>query len=107
MSITMTDAAVQHVSRYLEKRGRGAGIRVGVRTSGCSGMAYVLEFIDDVEADDKIFEFVNVRVAVDPKSLVYLDGTELDFAKEGLNEGFKFNNPNVRSECGCGESFNV
>lgn len=107
MAISMTDAAVQHVARYLEKRGHGAGIRVGVRTSGCSGMAYVLEFIDDVEADDQVFEFGGVRVAIDPKSLVYLDGTELDFVKEGLNEGFRFNNPNVRSECGCGESFNV
>jgi iron-sulfur cluster assembly protein len=107
MAISMTDAAVQHVARYLEKRGHGAGIRVGVRTSGCSGMAYVLEFIDEVEAEDQVFEFDGVRVAIDPKSLVYLDGTELDFVKEGLNEGFKFNNPNVRSECGCGESFNV
>ncbi|MBS98886.1 MAG: iron-sulfur cluster assembly protein IscA [Oceanospirillaceae bacterium] len=107
MAISMTEAAVNHVARYLEKRGQGAGIRVGVRTSGCSGMAYVLEFIDAVEDDDQIFEFDGVRVAIDPKSLVYLDGTELDFVKEGLNEGFKFNNPNVRSECGCGESFNV
>lgn len=107
MAISMTDAAVQHVARYLEKRGHGAGVRVGVRTSGCSGMAYVLEFIDEVQADDQVFEFDGVRVAIDPKSLVYLDGTELDFVKEGLNEGFKFNNPNVRSECGCGESFNV
>ncbi|WP_432696507.1 iron-sulfur cluster assembly protein IscA [Marinobacterium sp. YM272] len=107
MAISMTDAAVNHVARFLEKRGHGAGIRVGVRTSGCSGMAYVLEFIDQVEDEDQIFEFDGVRVAVDPKSLVYLDGTELDFVKEGLNEGFKFNNPNVSSECGCGESFNV
>lgn len=107
MAISMTDAAVQHVARYLEKRGHGAGVRVGVRTSGCSGMAYVLEFIDEVQADDQVFEFDGVRVAIDPKSLVYLEGTELDFVKEGLNEGFKFNNPNVRSECGCGESFNV
>ena len=107
MAISMTEAAVNHVARYLEKRGQGAGIRVGVRTSGCSGMAHVLEFIDAVEDDDQIFEFDGVRVAIDPKSLVYLDGTELDFVKEGLNEGFKFNNPNVRSECGCGESFNV
>lgn len=107
MAITMTDAAVQHVARYLEKRGKGAGIRVGVRTSGCSGMAYVLEFIDDVDADDQLFQFNGVKVAIDPKSMVYLDGTELDFVKEGLNEGFKFNNPNARNECGCGESFNV
>ncbi len=107
MAISMTDAAVNHVARFLEKRGHGSGIRVGVRTSGCSGMAYVLEFIDQVEDEDQVFEFGGVRVAIDPKSLVYLDGTELDFVKEGLNEGFKFNNPNVSSECGCGESFNV
>ncbi|GGC11654.1 iron-binding protein IscA [Marinobacterium zhoushanense] len=107
MAISMTDAAINHVARYLEKRGHGKGIRVGVRTSGCSGMAYVLEFIDDIESDDQVFEFGPVHVAIDPKSLLYLDGTELDFVKEGLNEGFKFNNPNVRSECGCGESFNV
>lgn len=107
MAITMTDAAVQHVARYLEKRGHGFGIRLGVRTSGCSGMAYVLEFVDEKQAEDQIFETQGVRVVIDPKSLLYLDGTELDFAKEGLNEGFKFNNPNVSSECGCGESFNV
>ncbi|MBV1790517.1 iron-sulfur cluster assembly protein IscA [Marinobacterium sp. D7] len=107
MAISMTDAAINHVARYLERRGHGKGIRVGVRTSGCSGMAYVLEFIDEIESDDQVFEFGSVNVAIDPKSLVYLDGTELDFVKEGLNEGFKFNNPNVRSECGCGESFNV
>lgn len=107
MAISMTDAAVNHVARYLEKRGHGEGIRVGVRTSGCSGMAYVLEFIDAVDTDDEVFQFGSVKVAIDPKSLAYLDGTELDFVREGLNEGFKFNNPNVRSECGCGESFNI
>lgn len=107
MAITMTDAAVQHVARYLEKRGHGFGIRLGVRTSGCSGMAYVLEFVDDQEPEDQVFESRGVRIVIDPKSLLYLDGTELDFVKEGLNEGFKFNNPNVSSECGCGESFNV
>jgi iron-sulfur cluster assembly protein len=107
MAISMTPAAVQHVSRYLEKRGSGFGIRVGVRTSGCSGMAYVLEFVDDKEPEDHVYDMDGVNVVIDPKSLVYLDGTELDFVKEGLNEGFKFNNPNVRSECGCGESFNV
>ncbi len=107
MAITMTDAAVQHVARYLEKRGHGFGIRLGVRTSGCSGMAYVLEFVDEKQDEDQVFESQGVRVVIDPKSLLYLDGTELDFVKEGLNEGFKFNNPNVSSECGCGESFNV
>ena len=107
MAISMTPAAAQHIARFIEKRGSGFGIRVGVRTSGCSGMAYVLEFGDQQESDDEVFEMGGVNVVVDPKSLAYLDGTELDFVKEGLNEGFKFNNPNVRSECGCGESFNV
>ncbi len=107
MAISMSDAAVQHVARYLEKRGHGFGIRLGVRTSGCSGMAYVLEFVDEKQPEDEMFESQGVRIVIDPKSLLYLDGTELDFVKEGLNEGFKFNNPNVSSECGCGESFNV
>lgn len=107
MAITMTDAAAQHVSRYLENRGQGTGIRVAVRTTGCSGMGYVLEFADESNPEDEVFEAAGIKVIVDPKSLVYLDGTELDFVREGLNEGFKFNNPNARSECGCGESFSV
>ena len=107
MAITMTDAAYSHVSKFLENRGKGAGIRVAVRTTGCSGMGYVLEFADDVDTGDEVFEVKDIRVIIDPKSLLYLDGTELDFVKEGLNEGFKFNNPNARSECGCGESFSV
>ncbi|QEQ97661.1 iron-sulfur cluster assembly protein IscA [Neptunomonas concharum] len=108
MAITMTPAAAEHVARFIEKRGSGFGIRIGVRTSGCSGMAYVLEFVDQKDEDDQVFSAdKGVNIVIDPKSLAYLDGTELDFVKEGLNEGFKFNNPNVRSECGCGESFNV
>jgi iron-sulfur cluster assembly protein len=107
MAITMTAAAAERVRGFLEKRGKGMGLRLGVRTSGCSGMAYVLEFVDDVEDSDVVFEDHGIKVVVDQKSLVYLDGTELDFAREGLNEGFKFNNPNVKDECGCGESFNV
>ena len=107
MAITMTDAAAERVRDFLQKRGKGIGLRLGVRTSGCSGMAYVLEFVDDVEDTDMVFEDHGVKVIVDQKSLVYIDGTELDFAKDGLNEGFKFNNPNVKDECGCGESFNV
>ncbi len=107
MAISMTEAAVRHVRRSLEGRGKGEGIRLGVRTTGCSGLAYVLEFVDEFGGDDQVFETDGVRVIVDPKSLVYLDGTELDFVREGLNEGFKFNNPNVRGECGCGESFNT
>lgn len=107
MSITMTTTAADHVRKFLADRGKGLGLRLGVRTSGCSGMAYVLEFADGLESDDRVFEDQGVKVIVDPKSLLYLDGTELDYTKEGLNEGFKFNNPNVKDACGCGESFNV
>ncbi len=107
MGISMTQAAADHVRKFLGGRGKGVGIRLGVRTSGCSGMAYVLEFADELEEDDLVFEDHGVKVIVDPKSLIYLDGTELDYTKEGLNEGFKFNNPNVKDGCGCGESFNV
>jgi iron-sulfur cluster assembly protein len=107
MTVSITEAAAEHVQRHLANRGSGYGIRVGVRTSGCSGMAYVLEFVDDVEAEDQVFEEHGVKVVIDPKSMAYLDGTELDFVKEGLNEGFAFNNPNVSAECGCGESFTV
>ncbi|MGM3175877.1 iron-sulfur cluster assembly protein IscA [Dickeya lacustris] len=107
MSITLSDSAAQRVNAFMANRGKGVGLRLGVRTSGCSGMAYVLEFVDELNADDVVFEDKGVKVIIDGKSLVYLDGTQLDFVKEGLNEGFKFNNPNVSSECGCGESFNV
>ncbi len=107
MAITMTKAATSRVRSFLENRGKGIGLRLGVKTTGCSGMAYVLEFVDILNDEDEIFEQDNVKIVIDPKSLVYLDGTELDFVKEGLNEGFQFNNPNVKGECGCGESFNV
>jgi len=107
MSVTLTERAARHVHGFLAKRGKGVGLRVGVRTSGCSGMAYKLEFADAVNPDDHAFESHGVKVVVDPKSLPYLDGTELDFGREGLNEGFKFQNPNVKDECGCGESFNI
>lgn len=107
MAITLTDRAAQHVQRYIEKRGKGVGVRLGVKTTGCSGLAYKLEFADAIQAEDQEFESNGVRVLVDPKSLAYLDGTELDFVREGLNEGFKFNNPNEKDRCGCGESFNV
>ena len=107
MAITLTEAAANRVKTFMEKRGKGLGLRLGVRTTGCSGMAYVLEFVDELEEGDQVFEDQGVKVIVDPKSMVYLDGTELDFAKEGLNEGFKFNNPNEKDRCGCGESFNV
>ncbi len=107
MAVTLTAAAARHVTRYIGKRGKGVGVRLGVRTTGCSGLAYKLEYADDVAPEDTVFEDHGVKVLVDPKSLPYLDGTELDFTKEGLNEGFKFRNPNVKDECGCGESFNV
>ena len=107
MAITLTDRAAQHVQNYLAKRGKGVGVRFGVRTTGCSGMAYKLEFVDSAGEQDQAFESHGVKVFVDPKSLVYIDGTELDFVREGLNEGFKFNNPNEKDKCGCGESFNV
>ena len=107
MAVTLTERAANHVKNFIAKRGKGVGLRLGVRTSGCSGMAYTLEFADEVGADDQLFESFGVTVLIDPKSLSYLDGTELDFAREGLNEGFKFNNPNVKNQCGCGESFGV
>ena len=107
MAITLTDTAADRVKTFLAKRGKGLGLRLGVRTTGCSGMAYVIEFADELEEGDTVFEHKGVKVIVNPKSLVYLEGTELDFAREGLNEGFKFNNPNEKDRCGCGESFNV
>ncbi len=107
MSVTMTEAAARHVNKALSQRGKGIGLRLGVRTAGCSGMAYKLESVDALAPDDAVIESHGVKIVIDPKSLAYLDGTELDFTREGLNEGFKFNNPNVKDECGCGESFHV
>ncbi|KAB2970269.1 iron-sulfur cluster assembly protein IscA [Zoogloea sp.] len=107
MAVTLSEKAANHIGNFLAKRGKGVGIRLGVRTSGCSGMAYKLEFADEVTSDDVVFESHGLKVLIDPKSLPYMDGTELDFVREGLNEGFKFNNPNVKGECGCGESFTV
>jgi len=107
MSVTLTERAAKHVSTFIAKRGKGVGLRLGVRTSGCSGLAYKLEYADAVNPEDVLFESNGVKVVVDPKSLPYIDGTVLDFAREGLNEGFKFTNPNIKDECGCGESFNV
>ena len=107
MPVTLTEKAAKHISNFIAKRGKGVGLRLGVRTSGCSGMAYTLEFADEIGADDVQFESHGVKVLIDAKSLAYLDGTELDYTREGLNEGFKFNNPNVKNACGCGESFNV
>lgn len=107
MAITLTDTAAERIRGFMAQRGKGVGLRLAVKTTGCSGMAYVLEYADETNEDDVVFEDHGVKVIVDPKSLVYLDGTELDYGKEGLNEGFRFNNPNVRDMCGCGESFNV
>jgi len=107
MAITLTENAAKHVQNFIAKRGKGVGLRVGVRTSGCSGMAYKLEFADEVAFDDNQFVSHGVTVLVDSKSLPYIDGMELDYTREGLNEGFKFSNPNVKNQCGCGESFGV
>ena len=103
----MTSAAAERVQSFMANRGKGLGLRLGIKTTGCSGLAYVLEFVDDLNEDDQMFNIENVNVIIDAKSLVYLDGIELDFVKDGLNEGFKFTNPNAKGECGCGESFNV
>ncbi|ABM24699.1 MULTISPECIES: iron-sulfur cluster assembly protein IscA [Shewanella] len=107
MAITMTPAATERVRSFLANRGKGIGLRLGLRTSGCSGMAYVLEFVDTLNDDDEVFDIEDVKIIIDAKSLIYLQGIELDFVKEGLNEGFQFNNPNAKGECGCGESFTV
>lgn len=107
MTVSMTEAAAKHVSQFLEKRGKGIGLRVGVKTSSCSGMAYKLEFADVLEPDDQVFDSHGIKVIVDPKSLVYIDGTQLDYTREGIQEGFKFNNPNEKDHCGCGKSFSV
>ena len=107
MAVSMTEAAARHVNRYLNKRGKGVGVRLGVKTTGCSGLAYKLEYVDELATEDVVFEAHGLKILIDPKSLPYLEGTELDFVREGLNEGFKFNNPNERDRCGCGESFRV
>lgn len=107
MSVTMTPAAAERVQSFMANRGKGLGLRLGIKTTGCSGLAYVLEFVDDLNEDDELFRMNDVNIIIDTKSLVYLNGIELDFVKEGLNEGFKFTNPNAKGECGCGESFNV
>jgi iron-sulfur cluster assembly protein len=107
MSISISDSAARHVTRYLARRGKGVGVRLGVKTTGCSGLAYKLEYADEIAPEDVVFEDNGVKVLVDPKSLTYIDGTQLDFVREGLNEGFRFNNPNERDRCGCGESFRV
>ena len=105
MAVSLTEAAARHVTKYLAKRGKGVGVRLGVKTTGCSGLAYKLEYVDEVAPEDELFEQHGVKLMIDPKSLAYIDGTEFDFVREGWNEGFKFNNPNKTGACGCGESF--
>lgn len=107
MAITMTPAAAQRVQGFLTNRGKGLGLRLGLKTSGCSGMAYIIEFVDELNDDDTLFDIEGISIIIDAKSLIYLEGIEMDFIKEGLNEGFTFNNPNAKGECGCGESFTV
>ena len=107
MAITITETAATRVKTFLDNRGSGVGLRVGVKTTGCSGMAYIIEFADNIKKEDTVFEEKGIKIIVDTKCLLYLDGTELDFTKEGLNEGFKFINPNEKARCGCGESFSV
>ncbi len=107
MGITVTEKAAKRVKDYIHNRGKGIGLRLGVKTTGCSGLAYKLEFVDSKNPDDEEFQSNGILIFVDKKSLQYLDGTELDYTKEDLQEGFKFSNPNVKDECGCGESFTV
>jgi iron-sulfur cluster assembly protein len=107
MSVTLSETAAKHVNRYLAKRAKGIGVRLGVKTTGCSGLAYKLEYVDEQLDEDIVFEDRGIKVLVDPKSLPYIEGTVLDYTREGLNEGFKFSNPNERDRCGCGESFRV
>ena len=107
MAISLTSSAAERVRAYLARRGHGLGLRVGVRRTGCSGWAYVIDYADSIESDDVVFDDSGVKVIVDPKSLELIDGTEVDFVKDGLNEAFRFRNPNVKGECGCGESFSV
>jgi iron-sulfur cluster assembly protein len=107
MAISLTESAATRVKSFLEKRGRGVGLRIGVRKSGCSGYAYTIDYADAIDADDVVFDRDGVKVIIDPKSLSLIDGTEVDFVKDGLNEAFKFRNPNIKGECGCSESFTV
>ena len=107
MAISLTQSAATRVRSFLEKRGRGVGLRIGVRKSGCSGYAYTIDYADAIDADDVVFDRDGVKVIVDPESLGLIDGTEVDFVKDGLNEAFTFRNPNVKGDCGCGESFTV
>ena len=107
MALSLTESAAERVKSYLKRRGHGVGLRVGIRKTGCSGYAYVIDYADGVDTDDVVFEDHGVKIVVDNESLKLIDGTQVDFVKQGLNEAFKFRNPNVKGECGCGESFSV
>lgn len=107
MAITLTTAAAERVRRFIAERGSGVGLRLGVRKTGCSGFAYVVNYADRINEGDQVFESGGVQVVVDSDSLKLIDGTEVDFVRHGLNEAFRFRNPNVRGECGCGESFSI
>ncbi|OPX56282.1 Iron-binding apoprotein IscA [Oceanospirillum multiglobuliferum] len=107
MSVTITATAAAHVQKCLQERGKGEGLRLNIKPSGCSGFSYVLDFADDIGSEDIVFEQHNVKVIVAPEAMDVLAGTEVDFVTKGLNSFFRFNNPNVKDECGCGESFNV
>lgn len=107
MAIHLSDVAASRIQHFLDHRGKGIGLRLGVKTTGCSGLAYVIEYVDELQEGDEVFESKGVTIVVDKKSLLFLDGTEVDFAKVGLNEGFQFKNPNAKDACGCGESFTV
>ncbi len=107
MAISLTNSAAERVRSYLSRRGGGIGLRVGVKRTGCSGWAYIVDYADEVGTDDVVFDAEELKVVVDKDSLKLIDGTEIDFVKEGINEAFRFRNPNSTSECGCGESFSV
>ena len=107
MSITLTSSAKSQLRQSVADREKGIGVRLGVKRTGCSGLAYLMEYVDDLADEDEVYQFDDVKLVIDKKSLIYLKGTELDYVKNGLNEGFEFKNPNVKNECGCGESFHV
>ena len=107
MAVTLTESAARQIQKQLAKRGNGIGLKLGVRKSGCSGYAYTLDYSDKVENEDVVFEDFGVKVIVQKNDLAFLDGIQLDYRREGINEAFQFNNPNVTGECGCGESFTV
>jgi iron-sulfur cluster assembly protein len=107
MAVSLTESAARQIKKQLDKRGKGVGLKLGVRKSGCSGYAYTLDYSDAVEGDDAVFEDFGVKVIVQKNDLPFIDGIQLDYRREGINEAFQFNNPNVTGSCGCGESFSV